>query len=115
MEKNKYRDFVALVERCAGPVRKEQENYLARVVVKLMKVDHGREIDFPELLHAPGKAVAEKISAAIMSSCDANHFVAKMLLDDSGYDFMVLRSKAADFMQSDLERQQKIQREAGVK
>ena len=114
MEENKYREFIALVERCAGPDRKDQEKYLARVIVKLMKTNHGREADFSEGLQTSGKTDAEKVSVAILSSCDANYFVAKMLLDDLGYDLMGLRSKATDFMQSDLERRQKIQREAGV-
>ena len=113
MENNKYREFKVLVERCAGPDRKEQEKYLARVVVKLMKMNHGREADFSEVLQTPEKADAKKASAAIMSSRDANSFVAKMLLNDIAYDFMGIRSKATDFMQSDLERRQKIQRAAG--
>ncbi len=45
---------------------------------------------------------------------DANYFVAKMFLDDLGYDFMGLRSVAVDYMQLDLDRRLQAQQEVGI-
>ena len=108
MEENKYRDFNALVERCAGRDRKEQEKYLDRDVINLMKVDYGREIDFSEVIHTSGNVNAGKVAAAIASSYDANYFAAKMFLDDLGYDFMGLPSAAVDYMQFDLDQRKLV-------
>ena len=108
-------DFNALVEQCAGPNRKEQESYLARVVMKVMIEKYGKGEVIPDSLGLPkieefakkDVQTAEVILDAIYSC------VSKSLLGDSCH-MLYLRSEAIKYMLSELERRQKIQCEAGV-
>ena len=114
--------FNALVTRRGGSDRKDQEDYLARVIMQLM-IDHfGRGTRLPDanILHAliakgAVDKVCEKDVFAAMEVLDAFYrMVACALLDDPCFDPQGIRSKAIEFMQIREERDREIQRTAGI-
>ncbi len=109
------RDFNVLVEQCAGPDRKEQESYLARVVMKVMIKQYGEGKVFPDSLDLPKiEDFAKKDVQAAWVMLDAIYScVSKSLLGDSCH-MLDIRSEVIKYMLSELERRQEIQREAGI-
>ena len=122
-ERDEELDFNALVTLRAGSkTRKEQEEYLAKVVMQLMinYFGRGRRLPDANLLHAliakgaVGK-ICEKNVFAAMEVLDAFYrMIACALLDDPGFDPQGIRSKAMEYMQIREERDREIQRKAGI-
>jgi len=108
-------DFNALVVRCAGPDKKEQEEYLVSVVMKLLiqRFGRGRKLPDENVLRVLG--IREEDTQVAMKVLDGIYaWVSKGLLDDPCCDLPGIRSEAIEYMRSDLERRQAIQREAGI-
>ena len=108
-------DFNALVVRCAGRDKKEQEEYLVRVVMKLLIQHFGRGKKLPDenVLRAIG--ICEEDTRVAMKVLDSIYeYVIKALLGDPCCDLLGIRSEAIKYMRSELERRQTIQREAGI-
>ena len=108
-------DFNALVVRCAGRDKKEQEEYLVRVVMKLLIQHFGRGKKLPDenVLRAIG--ICEEDTQVAMKVLDGIYaWVSKGLLGDHCCDLSGIRSEAIEYMRSELERREAIQREAGV-
>ena len=108
-------DFNALVVQCAGPDRKEQEGYIARVIMKVMNEQYGKGGIIPDSLGIPKieTFVQKDLHTAwallsVIYSC-----LARSLLGDSCH-MLDIRSKARKHMQAELERRQEIKREAGI-
>ena len=116
-------DFNALVTRCAGPDRKEQETYLVRLVAKLLIGYFGRDPSLPDAnvlraMTAKGivNDVVEKDVFAAIKVLDTFYgMIARAFLDYPDFDTCDIRSEAIKYMQSDLKRRHDIQREAGIK
>ena len=108
-------DFNALVVQCAGPDRKEQESFLAVVVMKSLIERLGRDSYLPDknVLRVLGVR-EEDVSAAIRVLDGVYAWVSKSLLGDPCCDLLYIRSYAIKYMRAELERRQKIQREAGI-
>lgn len=115
--------FKALVERCAGPVRKEQESYLARVIMKSLIKRYGRDGKLPDanVFRALGRSeedltrvVAREPFVVGKVLDEIYSWLAKSLLDNQLYDLHTLRREAVEYMQENLKRRQAIQREAGL-
>ena len=114
-ERDEKLDFNALVERCAGSDRKEQGRFLVKVVMKVMIEQYGKGERIPDSLGLPEiEEFAKKdANTACMILTAIYSFVAESLLNDSCY-MLDIRSWVIAYMQSELERRQKIQREAGI-
>ena len=108
-------DFNALVVQCAGPDRKEQEGYIARVIMKVMNEQYGEGKVFPDSLDLPKiEDFAKKDVQAAWVMLDAIYScVSKSLLGDSCH-MLDIRSEVIKYMLSELERRQEIKREAGI-
>lgn len=108
-------DFNALVVRCAGPDKEGQEEYLDRVVMKLLIQRFGRGKKLPDenVLRAIG--ICEEDTRVAMKVLDGIYaWVSKGLLGDPCCDCLGIRSEIVEYMRSDLERRQAIQREVGI-
>ena len=108
-------DFNALVVRCAGPDKEEQKAYLVKVVMKLLIQHFGRGKKLPDenVLRAIG--ICEEDTRVAMKVLDGIYaWVSKGLLGDPCCDRLGIRSEIVEYMRSDLERRQAIQREAGI-
>lgn len=101
-------DFNELVTRCAGSARKDQEHYLANVVMHLMMKPVEQDARLPDsnVLHAfiangaVGKICEKDVSVA-MKVLDAFYcMVARAFLDDPDYNPDNIRSKAMEFMRT---------------
>lgn len=110
-EQDDKRDFNDLVARCAGPDRKEQERYLAKVIMQVMISDYGRDAKLPDanaLQAFMEKGVAEEILrrdvSTAMKVLDAFYdMIARAFLNGLDFDQLGLRSKAMAFMQKSLD------------
>lgn len=108
-------DFNALVVRCAGPDKKEQEEYLVKVVIKLLIQHLGRGKKLPDenVLRAIG--ICEEDTRVATKVLDSIYeFVVKALLEDPRRDLLGISPEIIEYMRSELERRQAIQREAGI-
>ena len=108
-------DFNALVARCAGPVKEEQEAYLVKVVMKLLIQHFGRGKKLPDenVLRAIG--ICEEDTRVATKVLDSIYeFVVKALLEDPRRDLLGISPEIIEYMRSELERRQAIQREAGI-
>ena len=107
--------FNALVVRCAGRDKKEQEEYLVRVVMKLLIQHFGRGKKLPDenVLRAIG--ICEEDTQVAMKVLDSIYeYVVKALLEDPRRDLLGISPEIIEYMRSELERRQAIQREAGI-
>ncbi len=107
--------FNALVVRCAGPDKEEQEEYLVKVVMKLLiqRLGRGKKLPDENVLRAIG--ICEEDTRVAMKVLDGIYaWVSKGLLGDPCCDLPGIRSEIVEYMRSDLERRQAIQREAGI-
>ena len=109
-------DFNALVEACAGPDRKEQTNYLVKVVMKIMIEFYGRNLiqKLPDanvlLRHSLGDLIGN--GGADIELLDAIYLaLAKSLLGDVHNHPSDIRSKVKEYMLSELRRRQVLQQE----
>lgn len=109
-------DFNELVTRCAGSARKDQEHYLANVVMHLMMKPVEQDARLPDsnVLHAfiangaVGKICEKDVSVA-MKVLDAFYcMVACAFLDDPDYNPDNIRSKAMEFMRTHKRGEKKI-------
>ena len=108
-------DFNALVVRCAGPDKKEQEEYLVRVVMKLLIQRYGRDSKLPDANVLRVLGIREEDTRVAMKVLDGIYtWVSKGLLDDPCCDLPSIRSEIVEYMQSDLERRHAIQREVEI-
>ena len=108
-------DFNALVVRCAGPDKEEQEAYLVKVVMKLLIQHFGRGKKLPDenVLRAIG--ICEKDTQVAMKVLDSIYeYVVKALLGDPRCDLLGISPEIIEYMRSELERREAIQREAGI-
>ena len=108
-------DFNALVVRCAGPDKKEQEEYLVRVVMKLLIQRFGRGSKLPDGNVFRVLEICKEDTQVAMKVLDCIYTcVVKALLEDPRRDLLGISSEAIEYMRSELERRQAIQREAGI-
>ena len=108
-------DLNALVARCAGPDKKEQGEYLVKVIMKLLIQHFGRGKKLPDENVLRVLGICEEDTRVAMKVLDGIYaWVSKSLLGDSCCDLPNIHSEAIEYMRSDLERRQAIQREAGI-
>ena len=108
-------DFNALVVRCAGPDKKEQEEYLVKVVMKLLIQRYGRDSKLPDANVLRVLGIREEDTRVAMKVLDGIYaWVSKGLIGDPYCDLPGIRSEIVEYMRSDLERRQAIQREVGI-
>lgn len=108
-------DFNALVVRCAGHDKKEQEEYLVKVVMKLLIQRFGRDEKLPDANVLRVLGISEEDTQVAMKVLDGIYaWVSKGLLGDPCCNLPGIRSEAIKYMRSELERRRAIQREAGV-
>ena len=109
-------DFNELVKRRAGSARKDQEHYLANVVMHLMMKPIEQDARLPDsnVLHAfiakgsVGKICEKDVSVA-MKVLDAFYYmVARAFLDDPDYNPDNIRSKAMEFMRTHKQGDKKV-------
>ena len=108
-------DFNALVVRCAGHDKKEQEEYLVKVVMKLLIQHFGRGSKLPDgNVFQVLKICEEDTRVAIRVLDSIYEHVVKALLGDPCCDLLGIRSEIIEYIRSELERRLAIQREAGI-
>ena len=114
-EQNEKQDLNVLVAQCAGPDRKEQERFLVRAIMKVLIEQYGKGEKIPDSLGLPEIEEFAKHDAytTCMILTVIYSFVAESLLNDSLH-MLDIRSWVIKYMQSELERRQKIQHKAGV-
>ena len=108
-------DFDVLVARCAGPDRKEQECYLARVIMKLLIERFGRDSHLPDANVLWVLGICEDDVVAAMRVLDGIYtWVSKSLLGDSRCDMSAIREGARDEMLKELIRRQEFQHDPRI-
>ena len=115
-EENEQQALKVLVARCVWADRKKQEVYLVRVIMKSLIERYGRGPYFPDsnVLQMHKSLTKEDVDLAMKMLDVVYASAAKALLDDPCHDMLGVRSEAINYMQSELERRKKIQREAGI-
>ena len=118
MDVERENGFNAIVEECAGAGRNAQEDYLMRVVMKVMTQRYGEsrppELRDANVLRKHGIGDIKNVLDAI-KVLDAYYLaVAKSLLDDDDHDLDDIRVAVKDWLVGELNRKRKIQEEAGI-
>ena len=104
-------DFNALVVRCAGPDKEEQEAYLVKVVMKLLIQHFGRGKKLPDenVLRAIG--ICEKDTQVAMKVLDSIYeYVVKALLGDHRSDLLGISPEIIEYMRSDCRQKEEYRR-----
>ena len=107
--------FNALVVRCAGPDKEEQEEYLVKVVMKLLiqRLGRGKKLPDENVLRAIG--ICEEDTRVAMKVLDSIYeYVVKALFEDPRRDLLGISPEIIEYVRSELERRQAIQREASI-
>ena len=110
-------DFNALVARCAvSDKKKEQEEYLVKVIMKLLTERYGRGAYFPDsnVFQGHRSLTNEEVDLAMKMLDVVYASASKALLGDLCHDMLGVRSEAIKYMQSELKLRQEIPCEAGI-